>query len=189
MSGVPVRRAATYQDLKLVPEHLVAEIIDGELVTSPRPSIRHAAVTSALGSNLDGTCGLRGGGGSPGGWVILDEPELHIVGQVLVPDIAGWRRARLPEIPDVAFLELAPDWVCEVLSPATAVVDRTRKMTHYPRAEVHHLWLIDPALETLEIFRLDGDGWRLVSSVAGSVLVNAEPFEAVELDLAQLWAR
>jgi Uma2 family endonuclease len=188
MPGDSPRHPATYEDLQKVPDHLVAEIVDGELLTSPRPSIRHAAVSSSLGADLHGTFGRQGGGG-PGGWVILDEPELHIVGQIIVPDIAGWLRTRMPEIPDVPSVELAPDWACEVISPSTAALDRTRKMHHYARAQVKHLWLLDPAPETLEVFRLDGDGWRLVASVAGSVRVRAEPFEAVELDLAHLWSR
>src|SRR5262245_49082248 len=89
----------------------------------------------------------------PGG-VILDEPELHIVGQVLLPDVAGWRRERMPEMPDAPYFEMAPDWVCEILSSSTAARDRTRKMHHYARARLVHVWLIDPVLETLEVFRL-----------------------------------
>lgn len=170
-----------------MPDHLVGEILDGEVLTSPRSSLRHAAVRTRLGTDVDSAFGRSGGG--PGGWVILDEPELHVVGQVIVPDIAGWRRERMPEIPDVAFVELPPDWACEVISPSTAAVDRTRKMHHYARAQVRHVWLLDPAPETLEVFRLDGDGWRLVLSVAGAVRVRAEPFELVELDLGHLWAR
>ncbi len=188
MSGVPVRRPATYDDLSQVPDHLVGEIIDGELVTSPRPAARHAMATSALGVDLGGAFG-RAGGGGPGGWVILDEPEVHVVGQVLVPDLAGWRRARMPEVPDVAFFELAPDWVCEVPSPATAAVDRTRKTHHYARANVQHLWFVDPGPQTLEVFRLDGEGWRLAMTAAGNVRIRAEPFDVLELDLAGLWAR
>jgi Uma2 family endonuclease len=129
MSGAPAKRAATYEDLLKVPEHLVAEIIDGELVTSPRPAFRHAAAASSLGADIHTAFGRTRGGG-PGGWVILIEPEVHIVGQVLVPDIAGWRRQRMPEIPDVAFVELAPDWVCEISSQSTAAMDRTRKRYH-----------------------------------------------------------
>lgn len=170
-----------------MPEHLVAEIIDGDLVTSPRPSARHAAAASALGEEL-GPPFKRGRGG-PGGWVILDEPELHIIGQVLVPDLAGWRRERMAEIPDVAFFELAPDWVCEVASPSTAALDRTRKRHHYGRAGVRHLWIVDPGPRTLEVYRAEGDNWLLALSAAGDVKVRAEPFEAVELDLTTLWAR
>lgn len=188
MAGAPARRPATYEDLRRVPEHLVAELVDGELVTSPRPSLRHAAVSTRLGGDIDAAFGRRGGRG-PGGWIILDEPELHIVGQVIVPDIAGWRRERMPEVPDAPFVDLAPDWVCEVLSPSTAALDRTRKMHYYAAAGVGHLWLLDPGPETMEVFRLDGGGWRLVSSVAGSVAVRAEPFEAVEIELGPVWAR
>jgi Uma2 family endonuclease len=120
--------------------------------------------------------------------VFLFEPELHIVGQVMVPDAAGWRRERMPRKPKGPFTELAPDWLCEVLSPGTAARDRTRKMHHYARAGVGHVWLLDPALRTLEVYRLDGEGWRLVLSAAGDDRVRAEPFDAIELDLAPLWA-
>ncbi len=188
MSAVPAKRPASYEDLLRVPENLVAEIIDGDLLTSPRPAARHAVATTALGADLHKAFG-RGNGDGPGGWVILHEPELHIVGQVMVPDIAGWRRERMPEVPDVAFFELAPDWVCEALSPSTAAMDRTRKMHHYARAQVRHVWLLDPGPKTLEVFRLDGEGWRVVMSVAGPVKVRAEPFDAVEIDLKHVWAR
>ena len=188
MPGAPAKRPATYDDLLRVPEHLVAEIIDGELLTNPRPAARHALAASSLGVELGSAFGREGRGG-PGGWVILDEPEVHIVGQVVVPDLAGWRRERMPEVPDVPFFELPPDWICEVLSPATAAVDRTRKMHHYAKAGVKHVWLLDPGPRTLEVFRLDGDGWRLVLSAAAEARVRAEPFDALELDLAALWAR
>src|SRR5262249_35853533 len=158
------------------PEHLVAEIIDGELVTSPRPAIRHAAASSIVHSTLSPVFDRRHGG-TPGGWVLLFEPELHIMGQVLVPDVAGWRQEHMPTLPDAAFFEVAPDWICEVLSPSTAAIDRTRKMFHYARAGVTHLWLLDPHPETLEIYRLDGGSWRLVNSVAGAAKIAAEPFE------------
>ena len=163
----------------------MAEIIDGELVTSPRPTARHAVASSALGADIHNAFG-RSNRGGPGGWAILDEPELHIVGQVLVPDLGGWRRERMPVVPDVAFFELAPDWVCEVLSPSTAARDRTRKMRHHAGARVAHLWFLDPALQTLEMFRLDGDGWRLAMSAAGDAPVRAEPFNAIELDRASV---
>jgi len=188
MSQAPIKRPATYDDLLKLPEHLVGEIIDGDLITSPRPAARHAAAASALGADLHNGFG-RGGGSGPGGWVILDEPELHIVGQVLVPDMAGWRRERMPEIPDAPFFELAPDWVCEILSPSTAAMDRTRKRHHYGRAGVTYLWLLDPAPQTLEAHRLDGDAWKLVASVAGNTKARIEPFDAIELDLSVVWAR
>jgi Uma2 family endonuclease len=188
MSNSGPKRPATYEELRQVPDHLVAEIVDGELVTSPRPAVRHAAASSSMHSGLFAAFDRRGGG-TPGGWVILFEPELHIVDQILVPDLAGWRQERMPVLPDAAFIEVAPDWICEVLSPSTVALDRTRKMFHYARADVAHLWLLDPQPETLEIFRPEGGAWRLVISVAGPVKVAVEPFEVVELDLARVWAR
>jgi Uma2 family endonuclease len=182
------RRPASYDDLVALPEHLIGEIVDGELIASPRPALRHAAAASSLHGGLYGAFDRRGRGGS-GGWVILFEPELHVVGQVLVPDIAGWRTARMPQIPDAAFVEVAPDWICEVLSPGTVALDRTRKVHHYGRAGVGHLWLLDPVPETLEVYRLESGAWILVTSVAGAVKVRAVPFETTELDLAGVWAR
>ena len=187
-SGASRKPPAAYEDLVALPSHLVGEIVDGELIASPRPAAPHAAVSSLLGGELITMFG-RSGEGRPGGWAILDEPELHVVGQVMVPDIAGWRRERMPQIPDVPFFELAPDWVCEVHSPSTIALDRTKKTHHYTRAGVGHLWFLDPGPQTLEIFRLEGGGWRLVTSVAGNEKVRAEPFDAVELDLEGVWAR
>jgi Uma2 family endonuclease len=121
--------------------------------------------------------------------VILFEPELHIDGHVLVPDIAGWRQERLPILPDTPSIDLPPDWICEVLSPSTIALDRTRKVPLYAHVGVGHLWLVDPQPETLEVYRLEAAAWRLVTSVAGGVKVAVEPFAEVELDLARVWAR
>jgi len=181
------KKPATYADLEALPPHLIGEIIDGELIASPRPASLHARAATRLGSRLDGP--FDHGAGGPGGWVILFEPELHIVGQVLVPDLAGWRRERMPEMPDVAAFELAPDWVCEVVSPGTARIDRAHKLRHYAAARVSHTWLVDPVATTLEVYRLDGDGWRLVQTYAGDETIRPEPFDAVELELASLWSR
>lgn len=121
--------------------------------------------------------------------MILHEPELHFGEDVLVPDLAGWRRERMPEMPATAFTTLAPDWLCEVPSPSTARVDRGEKMPIYAREGVLHLWLVDPLAQTLEIFRLDGATYRLLSTVSGEASVRAEPFDAIALELAVLWAR
>ena len=182
-----VKKPATYDDLVALPPNVVGEIIDGELIASPRPAAPYARAASRLGMELGGP--FDRGKGGPGGWVILDEPELHIVEQVLVPDLAGWRRERMPQVPDVASFELPPDWVCEVLSPSTAKIDRARKMRHYATAGVRHVWLVDPAATTLEIYRLDDGGWRLVQTHAGEVTIRPEPFDAVDLDLGSLWSR
>jgi Uma2 family endonuclease len=176
-----------YEALLALPERVVGEIIGGQLVTHPRPAAPHANVASNLGGELHGP--FRRGRGGPGGWVVLDEPELHLHGDVLVPDLAGWRRERMPELPDAAAFELAPDWVCEVLSPSTAAVDRADKLPIYAREGVRHAWLLDPVATTLEVLRLEGGGWRLVATWRGDAVVRAEPFDAIELEVAVLWAR
>jgi Uma2 family endonuclease len=182
----PARRRATNEDLCAVPAHLVAEILNGELVTSPRPSPPHAHAASSLGGELYGP--FQRGRGGPGGSIILDEPELHLHGDVLVPDIAGWRRERMPALPQGSAFELAPDWVCEVLSPSTASTDRAVKVPIYAREQVSHVWLVDPLLQTLEVLRLDGPGYRLMGTWRGDAVVQCEPFESLALRLADLWA-
>jgi Uma2 family endonuclease len=180
-----VRRPATYEDLLAVPDHLVAEILDGELYTTPRPAPRHAAASSGVGGLLWGP--FDSGRGGPGGWRILFEPELHLARDIAVPDVAGWRRERLPRLPDEAFFTLAPDWACEVLSPSTAAMDRVTKLRIYARERVSHVWLIDPIARTLEVLRLEDRRWSIVGTWAGGATLRAEPFEAVEIDLTLLW--
>ena len=181
----PGRRKASYEDVLRAPEHLIAQIIDGELYTSPRPPGPHVEAASVLAMDI-GTPFHRARGG-PGGWIVLDKPELHLVSDVLVPDIAGWLRSRLPAVPRNAFFELAPDWVCEVLSPGTMRVDREYKLPIYARERVSHVWLIDPLERMVEVLRLDGDGYRLVTTRGGSERVRLEPFAAIELELEALW--
>jgi Uma2 family endonuclease len=182
----PARRRATYEDLLGVPDRLVAEIVAGELVAQPRPAPRHALAGSALSAQLGPPFSF--GHGGPGGWWILYEPELHLAdGDVLVPDIAGWRVERLPALPDTPYFELAPDWVCEVLSSSSAARDRTDKMSIYAGAGVGFIWLVDPAVRTLECYRLENRRWLLLGSLKESERARVEPFEAVELELERLW--
>jgi Uma2 family endonuclease len=179
------KRGATYEDLERVPDTMVAEIVDGELFASPRPRPRHAAVTSSLGGDLNPP--FQQGRGGPGGWWILDEPELHLGEDVLVPDLAGWTRERLPSMPPEAFFTLAPDWICEVISPHNERHDRARKMPVYAREGVRHAWLVDPLERSLEMLRLEGGRWNLLATYRGDEVVRAEPFQAVEVDLLGLW--
>jgi Uma2 family endonuclease len=185
--GDPVRRRATYEDLLAVPEGKIAELIDGVLHTNPRPAAPHAVASSVLGMEI-GSPFSRGRGG-PGGWVILDEPELHLHGDVLVPDLAGWRRERMPQVPDAAAFELAPDWVGEVLSTSTAAVDRVKKMPIYAREGVEHLWLVDPLLRTLEAYRRVEMQWLSLGTWSEGGDVRIEPFDAVAWPLDALWGR
>jgi len=186
--GDPAKRRATYDDVVAAPNGLIAELIHGVLVTQPRPAVPHARAASRLGAKLGGPFDL--GEGGPGGWVLLDEPELHLAGgHVLVPDLAGWRRARMQEVPmAAAALELAPDWVCEVLSPGTEATDRADKVPLFAAESVGHVWLVDPRARTLEVRNLDGPTYRLLGTWRDGAVLRAVPFDAVELDLAVLWA-
>jgi Uma2 family endonuclease len=179
------RQPATYDDLLKVPDHLVAEIIGGELYATPRPGPRHADASSGLGGALRGP--FDRGRGGPGGWRILDEPELHLGRDVLVPDLAGWRRDRLPALPEEAYFSLPPDWICEVLSPSTAALDRVKKMAIYARVSVPYAWLVDPIAHTLDALRLEGGRWTILSTSADLDVVRVLPFDAIDLDLTLLW--
>ncbi len=181
----PGQRFATYDDVLNAPPHMVAEIIYGSLELSPRPRPAHALASSGLGVSLLHRFHTDRGG--PGGWWILNEPELHFDTDVLVPDIAGWRRDRMTRLPDTPYFELAPDWICEILSPSTEARDRTDKLDIYAAAGVRWAWLVNPALETLEILRLTEGRWLLENTHRGSACVRAKPFDAIELPLADLW--
>jgi Uma2 family endonuclease len=177
-------KRATYEDVLSAPENKVAEILDGELFLSPRPAPRHSVASFRLGGAL---VPFDDGPDGPGGWRILFEPELHLAEDVVVPDLAGWRRERLPTIPDTAFFSLAPDWVCEVLSPSTERIDRGRKLRIYAEAGVAHAWLVNPVERTLEVLRLRDGAWTIVSVRSGTEPVRVEPFDAIELALGRLW--
>ena len=155
-------RRATYQDVLDAPAHRVAEIIDGTLYTHPRPAAPHARASSSLGVKIGGPFDYDAGG--PGGWWIIDEPELHLGEEIVVPDLAGWRRERMPDYPDTAYFTLAPDWVCEVLSESTRKVDLHEKRPIYAREGVSYLWLVDPIDRTLEALELRDGQWLLIAS-------------------------
>ncbi|MEP7126215.1 MAG: Uma2 family endonuclease [Byssovorax sp.] len=187
-------RRATYAEFEAVPPNKVAELIRGALHVMPRPALRHAKASSRLTMKLGGPFDL--GDGGPGGWLILDEPELHFPdptepgeSDVLVPDLAGWKRDRVPDLPDTAFATIAPDWICEVLSPSTKDFDRDEKMPVYAREGVLWAWLIDPIAKVLEVYVLDAGGsWGEPAIFRGAEVVRAVPFDAIELDLSALWA-
>lgn len=185
--GDPARRRATYEDVLAAPSNKVAELIDGVLHLHPRPAKPHAAAATALGEEL-GPPFKRGRGG-PGGWILLFEPEVHLDGNVLVPDLGGWRRERMPFMTDEeAYFSIAPDWVCEVVSPSTGKIDRSEKLPIYAREGVAHAWIVDPLLHTLEVLRLHEGHWLITAVFKDDAKVRAEPFDAIELDLSILWA-
>ena len=185
--GALARRGrATYQDVLDAPAHMVAEIVDGTLHTHPRPAPPHTRASSVLGGKIGPPFDFEAGG--PGGWWILDEPELHLRDEVLVPDLAGWRREQMPELPDTPYFPLGPDWVCEVLSASTRKVDLQEKRPAFAREGVTHLWLIDPIDRTLDAFeRRDGE-WVLIACAKDDEPVSVRPFDAITFSLGDLWA-
>lgn len=182
----PARRLATYEDLLDLPEYLIGEILNGELHTQPRLAPRHALAASVIGGEL--VSPFHRGRGGPGGWWILFEPELHLGADILVPDLAGWRRERLPSLPTEAWFDLAPDWVCEILSPDTERIDRVVKLPMYAARGVRWLWLVNPYLRTLEVFELREDRWLLVSAWQRDDTVQAPLFAEHGFSLGDLWA-
>jgi Uma2 family endonuclease len=186
--GDPAKRRATYQDVLDAPPHKVAEIIDGELILSPRPAGPHSAAATALTEEL-GPPFKRGRGG-PGGWIILYEPELHLESHILVPDLGGWRRETMNVVANEAYFTVRPDWVCEVLSPSTERFDRGAKLEIYAAAGVAHAWLVNPLQRTLEVLRLSAKTpkqWLSLGVFRDDARVRADPFEVFELELGVLW--
>ena len=177
--------SATYDDLVALPENMVGEIIDGELYAQPRPAVVHALASTKLGIILGAPFGF--GGGGPGAWIFLDEPELHLGPDVLVPDLAAWRRERLPEPPGTPAITLAPDWVCEILSPSTAKLDRTKKLGIYAREQVRYAWFVDPLARTLEALRLEDGRWSLLGAYGEESSPKVEPFEEIALSLVDVF--
>jgi len=179
-------KKATYADLCDLPDNVVGEIVDGDLVATPRPSYRHGNVAAGLVDEIRSP--FQRGRGGPGGWWILVEPEIHLDEHVLVPDLAGWRQSKMPSLPEGNWTEMAPDWICEVLSPSTFRLDRVRKMPIYAEFQVPNIWLVDPVNKGLEVFRLESGKWVLLATYAGDDKLRAEPFKEIEIDLSHLWA-
>lgn len=180
-----IQKPATYQDVLDAPPNMVAELVNGALHLQPRPRARDGLAGSRLGMEVGGP--FDRGRGGPGGWWIIDEPELHLSDDVVVPDLAGWRRERMPEFPDTAAIDQAPDWVCEVLSPSTRQFDLTEKRAIYLREGVAHLWFVDPNARTLEAFLLKDGAWLLTAALKDDDDVSVAPFEAIEFSLSALW--
>ncbi|MFO7692267.1 MAG: Uma2 family endonuclease [Vicinamibacterales bacterium] len=180
----PFDRCATGEDLARLPADLVAEIVDGELHANPGPAAPVASSAMALGGTLRRAFEQRG----QESWQILPGPELHLGADILVPGLAGWRLSRLPELPATAYFSVPPEWVCEILSSSPASL-RARKLAIYAREGVSHVWLIDPVARTLDVRRLEDGRWAVLATCIGDQAVRAEPFEALDLQLAALWPR
>ncbi len=181
MDDAPFKKNATYADLYTIPETWVGELVDGDLYAFPRPRTTHSHALTQLIMQLGSIANDR-----PDGWTILHDVEIWFGKHLLVPDVCGWRNRRLPEIPDVATMKLAPDWVCEGLSPSTARLDKGRKREIYARAGVGHVWYADPALHLIEVLALEGNGYRVVETAGGDLKKKLAPF-AHALDLKRFW--
>ena len=181
----PAKRPATYDDLLKVPDHLIAELIDGDLYASPRPASRHERVAGHLYRILGGA--FEDDLDGAGGWWIVFEPELHLGGNALVPDVAGWRKERLPEFPDVTAWTIAPDWVCEVISPGSAKPDRMIKLPAYARAGVEYAWIAEPLTRTIDVYQRVEAQMDLIARHSGDLPQRIIPFDAIELPLERLW--
>jgi Uma2 family endonuclease len=182
----PANKEATYSDLFDIPENMTGEIINGELIAAPRPSRRHVYASTSLGGKLTPPYQF-GEANGPGGWIIIIEPEVGLGRNILVPDLAGWKRERFPVAEDHNWISTPPDWVCEVLSPGTAKIDKTGKMSIYAQHTVPYLWFIDPLAKTLDAFRLENGKWVVVGLFVGSDTIRIAPFEEAEIDLNALW--
>ena len=179
------RGRATYQDVLDAPAHQVAEIVKGTLHTHPRPAMPHARASWVLGGKIGGPFDY--GSSGPGGWWLSFEPEVHLGEDIVVPDLAGWRRERMPEYPETAYVTLAPDWVCEVLSASTRRVDLREKRPVYAREGVGYLWIIEPADRTLKAFELWDGEWVLIGCAKDDEPVSVRPFNAITFGLGDLW--
>lgn len=181
-----MKTGATYEDLVRLPDNLIGELIDGELYASPRPSGPHGRVASTLsmyiGSKYD--LGING----PGGWWILFEPELHLGTDIAVPDLAGWRRERMPTIPKGHKFTIAPDWVCETLSTSNARYDRRKKLPVYAQHGVPFAWIADPIHRAVEVLQLVDGRWTLLGIYDEADAFAAEPFPLAEIDLPLIWS-
>lgn len=189
--SVAVKRkpVASLTDLLAISEdQRFHEILDGELVRKAMPSGRHGRVQRVLGGRIGDPYDRRPGGLLPGGWWIVTEVEVQFAeDQVYRPDVLGWRRERLPELPQTMPILVRPDWVCEVLSPSNARNDRVKKMRVYQRCGVPHYWMVDPEDQALSVYRWTSEGYLLTLTAERGERVRAEPFGEVELDVDALF--
>jgi Uma2 family endonuclease len=187
MNPQTATKLSLYEQLMALPEGLTGEIIHGQLRAQPRPAWPHNLAGSRLGADMEGPYG-RGRGG-PGGWWIIDEPEVHFIldTEVAVPDIAGWRKEHMPSPPEGHKVQVIPDWICEIFSPATKSTDREEKMPLYAYSGVQFAWLVDPRTHTLEAYELIDAKWRPFGIFRDDDSVAVAPFDAIDIRRVDRW--
>jgi hypothetical protein len=178
-------RSATYADIEALPPHVTGEILFGALHTQPRPANPHVGGSSSIGMMIGPP--YQYGRGGPGGWYIVDEPELHLGPHVVVPDLAGWKVDRVRGKTKQKFFDVPPDWVCEVLSESTMKIDRLDKARIYALYGVTHMWHLDPVAKILKVFQLQNENWLRINIFAAEDNVVAPPFEDANFKLGDLW--
>lgn len=181
----PAKRDATYEDLYSIPENMTGEIINGEIIATPRPSREHSMIASNLGAETIPPYTF--GRGGPGGWIIIIEPEIGLGKNIIVPDLAGWKVERYPFEEPHNWISVVPDWICEIFSPSTQKRDRMEKTPIYAQFGVSFLWLVNPTETTLDVYELGQRRWELVNLYTGNIKVRAVPFEEIEIDLTNIW--
>ena len=176
---------ASYKDVLAAPPHMVAQVVDGSLHLHPRPVNWHGVSSTTLTMILG--MPFQKGVGGPGGWVFVHEPELHLGKDILVPDLAAWRKENYIERKYKAYYSTAPDWVCEFLSPSTRKLDEGSKSDIYAREGVSHLWLLDPVSRMLKAFVAVKAAWREIAHLRDNAEVSVPPFEEISFPLSELW--
>ena len=184
----PADKTASYEDLFGIPDNEVGEILAGDLITHPRPTPKHSLAASMMGAELIREFGSRQKDGSNGDWWILDEPECHLAADIVVPNLAGWRKSTMQELPETAWFDTRPDWVCEVISPSTARYDRGIKREIYAREGIGYYWIVDPIEKLIEVFVLKDGSWLLTNTAVADQKIGLAPFESLPFDLSVLWA-
>ena len=181
------RRPATIEDLDRTPaDGRVYEILGGSLEAQPRPRPSHSRAQSRLNGQLSDP--FDAGRGGPGGWWLLTEPEVRrSQHDIVVPDVAGWRRERLARLPTNRPIDTPPDWICEVVSPNDRGRDRVRKASLYLRAGIPHYWILDTDARSLEAFAARAGAWRRSGGRTDGDTPRIPPFESIELDISSLF--
>ena len=183
----PSPRAPTLADLDALPAGIVGEIIEGVLYTMTKPRMRHQRTTTRIGAGVGDPFDV--GRGGPGGWWIVTEPGIELANDTkeISPDVAGWRRERMPDMPGDEPIRLVPDWVCEILSKSTRRHDLLRKLPYYARVGVAYAWVVDLEARVLTSHRLDSTDWRIIGTYSDETEARIAPFDVVPLNVADWW--